>query len=1508
MNKEQLPSLSVIMVACNQEKALDHTLFQLLKQTMIEQFILIDCDSIDNTRQRLFYFADSDERCEVYHFNDQDKVAAFNFGLTKATGEMVMFLEADMMMSHLGRLLLDARLDNADIVIQSAQLPSHHQTNVVAMPELLDMLPLYGTLFRRQFLQKFSLTFNQGSDWALMFKAMTLLAAERVAIIHSEDDLLHYETPWYEAGQVRDWKHFLYSMTWLLKAAEPLPSVREVLMTYILTTALTQMMEALLHRHADIDDIKEAMTFYAQWLNDNAIQPSLVTLSPRFQLLYQALMNQSFNVFYTLWSGPQREPLMIKEHRYQSTIAWHNPLLTTDEGMTGNVRLSSQKEKDQFILSGDIELEQDLPLLDASVTVQLVNTLYQTTVDVDARLHHRTLTMMVNTSRLQEAPGEWELNIQLKTGNALVTMTPQSAIEEVQTLVFEKQTTELHLKDRVWFYVPEWQVMTQFERIHLEYNQLYLFLDDDRPLNLCLVNEENEEVIVGELVEYEGQQAFCFERPQMTEGHWQFIVMGYQHQKNWWRLVNEHPIFGTFSLGEWDFRWVFDETASYIDITLASTPLVACEEHDGKLALTFDMTRYDELGFKPTALLFDNDSENQRYVIPLSKEKVVIEIYNEHIWHMESGSYTLKLQYHKDDEAIMTAIVGNHEMIHLSAHHMKGALYSDSTHSEWDVTRCPQSPTMKRWLRYLYPLYRWLPLEMQTVTIMARQVNENMKDVATLLVDKGYHVQWIVSSWDEQSELPNDVTTIFEVGSAKAWRALATSRYIIDDAFISQHFGKRKAQVLMHLPAFDETEQIQRLTTAMAALPQKTEQDWQRQLRHIDIWVTSSQEQQQQLQEQFNYNKDAVAIGLPIEEEIQRYESVKALRTRYHLPMDKKVLALDLRHQSHLQREMLWALYHDYVILVSKATPLPLVNRDEQFIVTYQGEWVDFYRLADVLVTDNLTSARTYALLQRPCLLYQTKADGFKTVENESDLVHAIFNQTEWLVTYQQQARRLAEGRYATSHRTEALVDALLSVDNRKARSESIIFRPLMKQAVHWLYEQLFAFVGLFPAKDVMIFESFYGKQYSDNPKALYQYAKEHYPNYRLIWNAKKGHEAVFKEAGVPYVVNNSIAGLWWQARAKYWIQNTRMVEWKQPPKHTTVLQTWHGTPWKRLGLDIENVTMPGVTTEEYRQSFKQDTEKWSYLIAPNAYSLNIFRSAFDYPTTQMIPSGYPRNDRLYQPSEDEIIRLKEELHLPQDKTIILYAPTWRDNENKGQGKYEMTLAIDLDRWRQAFGDDVILLVRSHYFIQHDVCQSDEWVRDVSRYPDISDLYLVSDMLITDYSSAFFDYGLLKRPMIFFAYDEEDYCQTTRGFYFDYHTVPGHIVHDNEALIHEVKAQIKEPHLHENYPAFYETYLSWEDGHASERVFEMMMNHESWTVEKDPMFFPHEAVLTGTGKAYQHEGNMVSLSEQRGRQVTLEVRYMLKDPCQHHVMGESYYEVTLDDHVLYISSDDMIVG
>ncbi|MBH1941546.1 bifunctional glycosyltransferase family 2 protein/CDP-glycerol:glycerophosphate glycerophosphotransferase [Mobilitalea sibirica] len=404
------------------------------------------------------------------------------------------------------------------------------------------------------------------------------------------------------------------------------------------------------------------------------------------------------------------------------------------------------------------------------------------------------------------------------------------------------------------------------------------------------------------------------------------------------------------------------------------------------------------------------------------------------------------------------------------------------------------------------------------------------------------------------------------------------------------------------------------------------------------------------------------------------------------------------------------------------------------------------------------------------------------------------------------------------------IVRSLLKGDIKKTRMHVNIRLGLKKykrikknKRVFSYYLYLKHFIKMPMKENWVICESFFGKSYSDSPKYIYEYLCKNYPGkYRFIW-------VVNKRTKIPYgptkVKRFSIRYSYYMARCKYNIFNVRQPEWFKKRAGNVFLETWHGTPLKKLVFDQEEVM---GASPLYKAQFYKQSRVWDYLVSANRFSSEVFKSAFLF-DKEMLEYGYPRNDILHSPDKEELAAaIKKKLGIPEGKKTILYAPTWRDDEYYGRGEYKFALKLDLRLLKKELGDGYAVLLRTHYFIADalDVTGLEGFAYNVSKYDDISELYLISDMLITDYSSVFFDYANLKRPILFYTYDLDKYRDMLRGFYMNIETeVPGPLLYTSEEVVEAIRNidDINEEYKLK-YDEFYERFCSLEDGHAAENV------------------------------------------------------------------------------------------
>lgn len=353
--------------------------------------------------------------------------------------------------------------------------------------------------------------------------------------------------------------------------------------------------------------------------------------------------------------------------------------------------------------------------------------------------------------------------------------------------------------------------------------------------------------------------------------------------------------------------------------------------------------------------------------------------------------------------------------------------------------------------------------------------------------------------------------------------------------------------------------------------------------------------------------------------------------------------------------------------------------------------------------------------------------------------------------------------------------------------------------------------------ENVVLFETFMAKNYSDSPKYIYEALNKMYPGkYECVWAINGKHDIPY---GAKTIKRFSFQYAYYCAISKYLVFNVRQPLWFRKREGQVFLETWHGTPLKRLVFDQEEVTS---ASPKYKEQFYKQRKEWDYLVSANPFSSKTFRSCFMY-EGKMLEYGYPRNDILYASDKEERAkRLKEKLGIPLDKKTILYAPTWRDDEHYGKGEYKFTLALDLKKMKTMLEKDYVLLLRTHHYIADkiDTTGLGGFAYNLSTYDDISEIYLITDICITDYSSVFFDFANLKRPILFYTYDIEKYKNQLRGFYIDMNTeVPGPLLYTSEevidAILHIDKIQKR---YQKRYDEFYDRFCCFDDGHASENI------------------------------------------------------------------------------------------
>jgi CDP-glycerol glycerophosphotransferase len=350
-----------------------------------------------------------------------------------------------------------------------------------------------------------------------------------------------------------------------------------------------------------------------------------------------------------------------------------------------------------------------------------------------------------------------------------------------------------------------------------------------------------------------------------------------------------------------------------------------------------------------------------------------------------------------------------------------------------------------------------------------------------------------------------------------------------------------------------------------------------------------------------------------------------------------------------------------------------------------------------------------------------------------------------------------------------------------------------------------------------VVFNSFRGL-YSDSPRTIFEALRDRGDDHSYVWLASPDRAGDFPDdvETVEFAGPAAVAAL---ESADVVVSNDHIgFDWDKRPG-TVYLQTWHGTPLKRIHNDV-------MWAPEGRLAYL-DTEiaRWDALLSPNAVSTPRFQKAFGF-TGPVHETGYPRNDVLSSPERDRIrAAVRAELGIADGVTAVLYTPTWRDDQVFAEGGGpQHSFPLDLSEFAADLGEDHVLLLRLHQMVSDRLEFPDGGpVRDVSAYPDIRYLYLAADVLVTDYSSTMFDFAVTGRPIINFTYDLDYFQNELRGFYFDLaEAAPGPLLSTSDEVLAAIAELSRQPWVPtDRYTRFQETFCSLEDGHATDRVLDL---------------------------------------------------------------------------------------
>lgn len=501
-----------------------------------------------------------------------------------------------------------------------------------------------------------------------------------------------------------------------------------------------------------------------------------------------------------------------------------------------------------------------------------------------------------------------------------------------------------------------------------------------------------------------------------------------------------------------------------------------------------------------------------------------------------------------------------------------------------------------------------------------------------------------------------------------------------------------------------------------------------------------------------------------------------------------------------------------------------------------------------VLITDFSSVAWDFSFLRRPVLYFQFDLEmltGQRAphIDLAEQLPGAVAKTIDQLVDElgsvvehgcQMEERFWDRARVFVAHRDRHNCERIYDAVERAWRPSTVLNRVRNSRRAQrrwWRFRtgssyfrwmrRLFGLAARLPKTEEIVFECDRGRHYGDAPRYLYERLIRRSVRPRAVW--ANNTTLRLTDPDTRKILRHSPTYYWHLGRARYWVNNQNFPPELEKPTATTFLQTWHGTPLKRMQHDVAN--MPGRDAE-YQDRAARLTSYWDVLLSGSPYATACFRSAFRF-DGRILEEGYPRNDVFSWAEADERARhARQRLGLTGDpRTVVLYAPTFRD-DNRPDANWRHDLQLDIPRLADELGDDHVLIVRFHPLVRESMASLigayPDFVVDGSSYNDVQELLLISDVLITDYSSVFFDYSVLQRPILFFTYDLDRYRDDLRGFYLDLEAqAPGPLLPDNDALIAALKdLDAVRARYADRLMSFRDTYASRDDGRAADRVLD----------------------------------------------------------------------------------------
>lgn len=399
-------------------------------------------------------------------------------------------------------------------------------------------------------------------------------------------------------------------------------------------------------------------------------------------------------------------------------------------------------------------------------------------------------------------------------------------------------------------------------------------------------------------------------------------------------------------------------------------------------------------------------------------------------------------------------------------------------------------------------------------------------------------------------------------------------------------------------------------------------------------------------------------------------------------------------------------------------------------------------------------------------------------------------------------------------------------IKNQINRKLKFIYEPFKIKSKNEYTSRVMLYASLYKKNVVsekyIIYQVRDGQSMTDSPFHIFKYLlkKEGYEDYKHIWvvdslKKKKEYAKIYRDnKNIKFIIKESKDYLYYLTKCKYIINNATFPTYFTKKPSQIYINTWHGTPLKHMGLDVQNNLIGSQNT--IKNFLNSD-----YIISPNPYTSEIFKNAFklnNINSNAILEVGYPRIDATINTSKTYVIdKLKFQYSNIDQRPILLYSPTWRGDDVNNPENNLTEISNTIASLKKMTNYNILLKVHPFIF-KHAKSRSELSQYLVDDNIDTNELLSIVDILVTDYSSIFFDFLVTKKPILFYVPDYNTY-ELNRGLYLDLNSLPGPSIYNLDSLISSIN-NIDEifKSYKDKYKYYYKKFASLNDGKVTERV------------------------------------------------------------------------------------------